>query len=79
MNNPKNIKPHAFELRPRKGAKGQFSSGADLELYMDGVKMRGVRSVNLSVLAMDIGVLTLEVYGQFSAIGGFEPVIKSIK
>jgi hypothetical protein len=65
---------HTFELRQREGATGPMAAG-NAELLMDGVKMKGVRNVSIAVSATGLGVLSLEVYGHFNAIGTFEPII----
>jgi hypothetical protein len=78
MKKPKMSTVHSFELRPRKGAEGKLTVGANTELWMDGVKMKGVRSANIAISAAGVAVLTLEVYGAFHVIGQFEPNITAV-
>lgn len=68
---------HKFEIRPRTGAQDRVSVGANMQLFMDGVLMKGVSRVTLDVQARKVARLKIEVLGNFKGtaytLGNYGP------
>ena len=66
-----------LEVRQREGSESKVMTGANTELYLDGVKVRGATGVMFEVNARGIAKATITLIGRFDIKG--RPVTKQIK
>jgi hypothetical protein len=60
-----------FELKQREGATGPMT-GANTELFIDGVKQGNVSRVTIDIGARGLAKIGLEMYGRVHVLGRFE-------
>lgn len=65
-----------LEIRQRKGANGVMV-GANTELLLDGVPVRGATAVTFEVSARGVAKATITLFGRFKVTG--RPVTKTVK
>ena len=58
------MNPHKIYISNKRGSEGNISTGANTEVSMDGVALRGVKSIKYEVDAKSIGKVTIEMYAQ---------------
>lgn len=61
-------KTHLLEIRQRRGSKGVMV-GANTELFLDGKRVKGARSVSLEVDAKGVAQATIVLIGRFKVSG----------
>jgi hypothetical protein len=63
-----------FEVKTRDGSLDTVMTGANTEIYMNGVKLDNVTDFKLEIPARGVAKITLQMVGTVSVIGKFEDV-----
>jgi len=76
----KKVEIPVIKIKQRKGAKG-IMVGGNTEVYLDGKKMNNVTNLELSINAVGVAKIRLEMVGKFEFEGKpiLETVIKEYK
>ncbi len=67
---------HKFELKPRPGHEERTSVGANMQLFMDGKPLQGVKKVKLTVEAGKVANMDITFVGKFDshALASYFPI-----
>jgi hypothetical protein len=56
--------PHKIYISNKRGSEGQISTGYNTEVAMDGIALKGVKSIKYKVDAKGVGLVTMQIYAE---------------